>query len=624
MSSPIGLVAVFGASNFPLAFGAAGTDTASALAAGSTVIVKAHPFHPRTSEAAVATVRAALVESGWPAAALQLVHGTKAGVRLLEDPKVRAGRSPGRVVEAGPCSTLPAAGPTHPVLRRARQPQPGRGDPGAARPVVGSSDWPWRRRSSPAPGSSAQSPAWCWCRPEKGAPPSAPALAEVISAQPAGVLLGERPAKSFDGGNSHLYLPCPGAAQPPAARGHPAPTASSAWPASGKSPPSPPRRGPARCWTSASGRRGGGRVRRHDRAPGRARSRRRQPHRRPSRAARRPRPGPRTPPRRPATGRPILGAGVPTGLAVTWATHHGGPWPATTAPLHTSVGAFAVRRFLRPIAYQDVDEALLPLRARRRQRSRHNAARRRPADAPPGHQHGEPAPGDPGQAEAALEVGAILGEGRVWDAREQRLLFVDILGERVHWFHPELGTHRSFVADGPVLGAVVLSEDGGLVLARHDCFVRSGPSGEDRTVVEGLPRRRPAGAVQRWQGRPLGQVCGRNHGLGRGGAHRGALYAPARRLGHDAAGKRGHFQRPGLEREGNVLYYIDTPTHRVDAFDVDPASGSLTGRRSAVEVGDVMPDRPPRRSGTSVSRSKESERYSSSGREIPDGPSEFV
>ncbi len=56
----------------------------------------------------------------------------------------------------------------------------------------------------------------------------------------------------------------------------------------------------------------------------------------------------------------ILGAGVPTGLAVTWATHHGGPWPATTAPLHTSVGAYAIRRFLRPVAYQDIDEAFLP------------------------------------------------------------------------------------------------------------------------------------------------------------------------------------------------------------------------------------------------------------------------
>jgi NADP-dependent aldehyde dehydrogenase len=47
-------------------------------------------------------------------------------------------------------------------------------------------------------------------------------------------------------------------------------------------------------------------------------------------------------------------------VAVTWATHHGGPWPATTAPLHTSVGAHAIRRFLRPVAFQDIDGAFLP------------------------------------------------------------------------------------------------------------------------------------------------------------------------------------------------------------------------------------------------------------------------
>ena len=52
--------------------------------------------------------------------------------------------------------------------------------------------------------------------------------------------------------------------------------------------------------------------------------------------------------------------GYPTGVAVAWAMHHGGPYPATTDPLHTSVGAAAVRRWLKPIAYQDVPEHLLP------------------------------------------------------------------------------------------------------------------------------------------------------------------------------------------------------------------------------------------------------------------------
>jgi NADP-dependent aldehyde dehydrogenase len=50
----------------------------------------------------------------------------------------------------------------------------------------------------------------------------------------------------------------------------------------------------------------------------------------------------------------------PTGLPVTRSQHHGGPWPATTNPLHTSVGATAIRRFLRPVALQSVPEELLP------------------------------------------------------------------------------------------------------------------------------------------------------------------------------------------------------------------------------------------------------------------------
>lgn len=54
---PVGPVAIFGASNFPLAFSVAGGDTAAALAAGCPVIVKAHPSHPGTSELVVRYVR---------------------------------------------------------------------------------------------------------------------------------------------------------------------------------------------------------------------------------------------------------------------------------------------------------------------------------------------------------------------------------------------------------------------------------------------------------------------------------------------------------------------------------------------------------------------------------------
>ncbi len=56
----------------------------------------------------------------------------------------------------------------------------------------------------------------------------------------------------------------------------------------------------------------------------------------------------------------VIYNGWPTGVAVCWAMHHGGPWPASTAAAHTSVGATAIDRWLIPVAYQDWPDALLP------------------------------------------------------------------------------------------------------------------------------------------------------------------------------------------------------------------------------------------------------------------------
>lgn len=88
----LGPVAVFGASNFPLAFSVAGGDTASALAAGCPVVFKAHPGHPRTSAVVGAAVRRAVQASGMPAGVFSLLHGAGHGVggALVEHPAIRA------------------------------------------------------------------------------------------------------------------------------------------------------------------------------------------------------------------------------------------------------------------------------------------------------------------------------------------------------------------------------------------------------------------------------------------------------------------------------------------------------------------------------------------------------
>jgi NADP-dependent aldehyde dehydrogenase len=87
---PVGPVLNFAASNFPFAFSVAGGDTAAALAAGCPVIVKGHPGHPRLSERVAQLVSAALTDAGLPEATLQLVTSQDAGVALVEHPAVRA------------------------------------------------------------------------------------------------------------------------------------------------------------------------------------------------------------------------------------------------------------------------------------------------------------------------------------------------------------------------------------------------------------------------------------------------------------------------------------------------------------------------------------------------------
>ena len=89
---PLGPVAVFGASNFPLAFSVAGGDTASALAAGNPVIVKAHSAHPGTSELVGQVICHSVKECGLPAGVFALLFGSGAqiGSALVKHPKVKA------------------------------------------------------------------------------------------------------------------------------------------------------------------------------------------------------------------------------------------------------------------------------------------------------------------------------------------------------------------------------------------------------------------------------------------------------------------------------------------------------------------------------------------------------
>jgi alpha-ketoglutaric semialdehyde dehydrogenase len=128
MLHPLGPVVVFGASNFPLAFSVAGGDTASALAAGNPVIVKAHPAHPGTSELVGRAIRDCVRQQGLPEGVFSLLFdsGTEIGAKLVQHPLVKA---------VGFTGSIPAGRALMDLAVRRPEPIPFYGEMGSTNPV---------------------------------------------------------------------------------------------------------------------------------------------------------------------------------------------------------------------------------------------------------------------------------------------------------------------------------------------------------------------------------------------------------------------------------------------------------------------------------------------------------
>ena len=358
MMVPIGPVAVYAASNFPFAFSVAGGDTASALAAGCPVIVKAHPGHPQTSVLSGRVIAAALREHGAPEGTFAVVYGFEAGRDLVQHPAIRAAAFTGSVAGGRALFDLAQSRP---------DPIPFYGELGSLNPTVVTRGALAGRAQEIVTGfvgsyllGSGQfctKPGLLFLPEGHGLDV---ALAEAVAGAAVGPLLGERIHQAYVHGVATL-------ADEPDVRTVVPPTASAA----GGYTVAPSlfavsaaafvkRRGPLleECfgptaliveYASTDDL-----LAALDAVPGSLTT---TVHADPEaeadlvrtlldRAAAR-------------SGR-VVWSGWPTGVAVTAAQHHGGPWPATTAPLHTSVGTAAIRRFLRPVVYQSVPDALLP------------------------------------------------------------------------------------------------------------------------------------------------------------------------------------------------------------------------------------------------------------------------
>ncbi len=358
MLRPLGPVAVFGASNFPFAFSVPGGDTASALAAGCPVLVKAHEAHPATSIACHAALRAGAGAAGISPEIIQLVFGVEAGAQLVRHEAIRA---------VGFTGSLHGGRALFDLASTRAEPIPFYGELGALNAVAvlaGAAAQRPAEIASGLAGSFTLGVGQFCTKPGLVLVPSGTAgdglvgaLAEAVAGLQSTVMLSPRIAEAFASGAAALG------------------SAAGVRILAEASPP-----GPA---TGSAGRpllleadagqfsgvlteecfgpvlvviRYGSDAELSELIAALPSALTATVHGEESDIER---------------ARPILAAfearagrvvwnGYPTGVAVAWAMHHGGSYPATTDPLHTSVGATAIRRWLRPVAYQSLPTGLLP------------------------------------------------------------------------------------------------------------------------------------------------------------------------------------------------------------------------------------------------------------------------
>ncbi|MCH0539588.1 aldehyde dehydrogenase (NADP(+)) [Streptomyces sp. MUM 203J] len=358
---PLGVVAVYAASNFPFAFSVPGGDTASALAAGCPVVVKAHPDHPATSEAVAAVLREAAAGHGLPEAVVGLLHGFDAGVELVRHPLVTAAGFTGSV--RGGRALFDAAA-SRPV------PIPFHGELGSLNPVVVTGGAVRERAEeigAGLAGSMTLGVGQFCVKPGLVLVPSGEAgdrlvssLGDAVGAVADGVLLDHRMRDAFvKGVAERAALPDVAAPVAPGAGGddHTVGAGFLTVPASRLAAGGPHDLLLEECFgpvtvvaryasdtevTAVLSRLPGNltatvHVSAEEAGGGAAEL---LAH------------------LTPLAGR-VLVNGWPTGVAVAPAQHHGGPYPATTST-STSVGGTAVERWLRPVTYQSTPDPLLP------------------------------------------------------------------------------------------------------------------------------------------------------------------------------------------------------------------------------------------------------------------------
>jgi sugar lactone lactonase YvrE len=203
------------------------------------------------------------------------------------------------------------------------------------------------------------------------------------------------------------------------------------------------------------------------------------------------------------------------------------------------------------------------------------------------------------KAALVLDANAVLGEGPVWDARCGLLYWVDIVKGEIHRFDAASGRDE-FCFAGRTVGSVVLRAEGGLVAALTDGFyLVPETSGIEDFRFSPLFSPRDLLAGQRFNdGKcdPAGRFWAGTMHLGQESPDC-ALYClepdgSCRNMQRDIGCSNGL----AWSEDGKTLFYIDTLTHKVDAFDFDIRTGNLSGRQTVIDFDSkeaVTPGSPP-------------------------------
>ncbi|MDT0612067.1 SMP-30/gluconolactonase/LRE family protein [Streptomyces lancefieldiae] len=188
--------------------------------------------------------------------------------------------------------------------------------------------------------------------------------------------------------------------------------------------------------------------------------------------------------------------------------------------------------------------------------------------------------------EVAVRAEATLGEGPTWDARAGRLIWVDILGCRVHTYDPASG-RRTVRTTEQHVGAAKPRAGGGLVLNLRDGIGLLDPDDSFRWLHrEAVPDRRGNDAAVAPDGSLWAGTMRYDEAPGGGTLSHVTGDGAVEVVLDDVAVSNG----TGWSPDGRSMYYVDSPTRRIDVFDA--ADGSLTNRRTlaTVEEGAGFPD----------------------------------